>query len=526
MNESGVGSRGGSGAEVSIPHLRKKGSATQLIVEGKPFLILGGELHNSSSSSLAYMRPIWQRIKDLNFNTVLAPVSWELIEPEEGRFDFTLVDGLIHEARRRELRLVFLWFGSWKNGMSSYVPLWVKRDTNRFPRVRLQDNKTVEVLSTFSETNARADAAAFAALMRHIRAVDGDSHTVIMVQVENEVGILKDSRDRSEAANEAFAAAVPDALLTYLNNNRAELVPELRERWDAAGARTVGTWEEMFGRGPETDEIFMAWNYARYIDSVAAAGKEGYALPLFVNAWLNTQSKHGEWPTGGPLPHTMDIWLAGAPHLDLLTPDIYHPDFAKWCALYTRRGNPLFIPEMHHQANGARNVFYAIGHHDAIGTSPFAFDAITDPLEAPLGKSYEALSSLSPLILEHQGLNRMIGVLLDAENPSVTHELGGYKLTISLDAIFDYKAEIGYGLIIATGPDSFVGAGSGFQVSFQPIDPAQGKVGIGSVDEGEYRQGKWIAGRRLNGDENDQGNHWRFNNKKIHTLRCRVYSYS
>src|SRR5690348_12954088 len=187
------------------PYLHKQGSATQLIVDGKPFLILGGELHNSSSSNLEYMRPIWERLVALKLNCVLAPVSWELIEPEEGRFDFTLVDGLIQDARRYDLRLIFLWFGSWKNGMSSYIPVWMKQDYHRFPRIKIRDGQTVEVLSTLAEANWQADARAFASLMRHIRGVDGNHHTVIMIQVENEVGVLGDSRDRSETANRAFA---------------------------------------------------------------------------------------------------------------------------------------------------------------------------------------------------------------------------------------------------------------------------------------------------------------------------------
>src|SRR3954470_17244779 len=194
---------------ITTPHLRKHGSATQLIVDGKPFLVLGGELHNSSASNIEYMRPIWERMVALNLNTVLATVAWEQIEPVEGSFDFALVDGLIHAARRHDLRLIMLWFGSWKNGVSSYVPAWVKRDYRRFPLAKLESGRTAAVLSTFAEANWQADARAFAALMQHIRAVDGEAQTVIMVQVENEVGLLGAARDHSEAANRAFAAPVP-----------------------------------------------------------------------------------------------------------------------------------------------------------------------------------------------------------------------------------------------------------------------------------------------------------------------------
>ncbi len=511
------------GRSERVPYLQKQGNATQLYVDGSPFLILGGELHNSSSSSIEYMKPIWERMVDLNFNTVLAPVSWELIEPEEGHFDFALVDGLIQDARRYNLRLVFLWFGSWKNGMSSYVPLWVKKDYRRFPRVQINAGETVEVLSTLAEANWQADARAFAALMRHIRDVDGDDHTVIMVQVENEVGVLGDSRDRSEAASRAFAGQIPQELLQHVQQR--ELVPELRERWEQAGRKTSGTWEEVFGAGPETDEIFMAWHYARYVDHVAAAGKAEYDIPMYVNAWLSSpELQPGDWPSGGPLPHTMDVWLAGAPHIDMLTPDIYQPNFEEWCEKYTQHGNPLFIPEMRHGDDGARNIFYAIGQHEAIGTSPFAVDSIEDPKNSALSASYRALQQVASVILAHQGANNMVGFLLDEEHPNATRVLGAYELEIALDAVFQYKAELGYGLVIATGSGEFVGVGSGFCVTFRPISGV-GHVGLGAVDEGEFRNGKWIAGRRLNGDENAQGLKWRFGIQRISIERCTVYNY-
>lgn len=496
-------------AQGSIPHLEKRGTATQLIVDGKPFLVLGGELHNSSSSDLAYMEPIWPKMVALHFNTVLAGLSWELVEPEQGHYDFRLVDGLIDGARRNNLRLVFLWFGSWKNGMSSYIPLWVKKDYRRFGRAKILDGKTTEVLSTLTPANWQADAKAFSALMRHIREVDGNDHTVIMMQVENEVGVLGDSRDRSEAANRAFAQPVPETLLKALG-----------------GSHAPGTWEQVFGAGAATDEKFMAWNYASYVDKVAAAGKAEYALPMYANTWLSNQDgKPGDWPSGGPEPHVMDIWRAAAPHLDILSPDIYQPNFAEWCGRYVHGGNPLFIPEMRASEDGARDVFYAIGAHDAIGTSPFAVDSIPNPENSPLSKSYAILSQIAPLILEHQGKQETTGFLLDKQHPTVSVELGGYELQISLDSIFGSTAETGYGIIISTEPDQFVGAGSGFHVAFSPPKGGAGIVGIGMVDEGSFTNGKWIAGRRLNGDENAQGQHWRFPPRQLSIEHCQVYRY-
>jgi beta-galactosidase GanA len=196
-------------SSTNIPHLEKQGTAAQLIVDGRPFLGLGAELNNSSASSIEYLRPLWPIIAATNLNTVLATVSWELMEPEEGRFDFSLVDGLIQDARRYNVRLILLWFGSWKNGKSTYQPVWVKTNQQRFPLVQDETGKGLPTLSTLSDANRDADSQAFAALMKHIREIDGEAHTVIMIQVENEVGVLGPSRDHSRIANSAFAAPVP-----------------------------------------------------------------------------------------------------------------------------------------------------------------------------------------------------------------------------------------------------------------------------------------------------------------------------
>jgi hypothetical protein len=511
-------------------------------------LIIGGELHNSSASSLAYMEPIWARLTALHLNTVLAVVSWELVEPQEGVFDFTLVDGLIRQAREHDLRLVLLWFGTWKNGMSSYAPAWVKRDYRRFPRVQVGCAQTVEILSTFSTETRDADARAFAALLGHLKEIDGREQTVIMVQVQNEVGVLGDSRDRSALANAAFGEPVPPELMAHLQEHRPELGSGLQQRWQANGFKTEGCWEEVFGSGPETDELFMAWHYARYIDAVAAAGKAQYSLPMFANAWLSSLGstpggwasggqKPGEWPSGGPLPHTLDIWQAGAPHIDFLAPDIYQPNFRAWCRQYTRRGNPLFIPEMRRTELGARQVFYALGEHDAMGVSPFAIDSVEPSEDNPLQRSYAVLRQIAPLILEHQGQQGMVGFLLDEAQPTVTRKLGGYALEIELDQGFGQSAERGAGLIMALGADEFLGAGFGFRVRFKGRPPGPALAGIVAVDEGRYQDGQWVSGRRLNGDETGRGNWWRFydypsadsrpfaNRLATGISRCTVYRY-
>ncbi len=516
-----------------IPHLEKHGTATQLVVDGKPFLMLGGELYNSSSSSLEYMRPVWPHLATVPLNTVLTPLSWELIEPREGQFDFGLVDGLIQGARQSNLRIVFLWLASWKNGMSSYPPIWVKQDTQRFPRVIEKDGNPVEILSPLGKASMEADAHAFAAVMHHIREVDGDAHTVLMMQVENEVGVLGDSRDRSPAANRAYAGQVPKELMNYLQQHRDTLIPEFRQIWQAAGAKTSGTWEEVFGPGPETDKIFMAWNYGRYIQSVTAAGKAEYPIPMYVNTWLaGPKAVPGQYPSGGPLPDVIDVWKAAGTAIDLYSPDIYAPNFEEWCERYHRGGNALFIPEARNGMRGGAQVFYAVGQHEALGFSPFGIDFFVDkerPTEIDtdndLGKSYEVLMNIAPVLLQHQGKGETAGFLLDQDHPQTTLELNGYKLEVRLDNAFEADAKRGFGLVVALGPDEFLGAGKGFCISFSPKTAGPDHVGISYVDEGAYSGGVWVPGRRLNGDEDEQGKCWRFIPPRIHIEKAVLYQY-
>ena len=305
-----------------IPHLRQQGTATQLIVDDEPFLILGGELGNSSTSNLDYMKSQWPKLVKLNLNTVLAPVYWDLIESQEGAFDFALVDALVQDARRHNLRLVLLWFASFKNSMSCYAPIWIKTNQQRFPRAQDKEGRGMEILTVFSDENCAADARAFAALMRHLRQVDGEKHTVIMVQVENEMGMIPEARDYCNAANDLFNKPVPKELMEYLVQHKDTLIPEFRKVWAEAGFKTSGTWEEVFGKGLGTDEIFMAWHYARYTNRVVEAGKAEYPLPMFVNAALiRPNYQPGQYPSAGPLPHIMDIWRAGGPRIDFFSPD-------------------------------------------------------------------------------------------------------------------------------------------------------------------------------------------------------------
>jgi beta-galactosidase GanA len=523
-------------AQPQTPHLEQRGQATQLIVDGKPWLMLSGELFNSSSSSLDYMKPEWKQLADMGLNTVLTPVSWELIEPKEGAYDFALVDGLLQQAREQHMHIVFLWLAAWKNGMSGYPPVWVKQDLKRFPRAMQHGNPT-PILSTFSPALREADARAFAALMAHLRTADAQDHTVLMMQVENEVGILGASRDHSEVANRAFAGPVPDQLTTYLVAHHQTLNQELRLLWEQNGAKTHGSWTEIFGDSERADEIFMAWQYGRYVQSVAAEGKRAYALPMYANAWLGgTDTPPGDYPSGGPQPRVIDVWKAAGSGLDMLSPDLYAADFMGWCMRYHRPDNPLFIPETVGGSAGAANVFYAFGEHAALGFSPFAIDAGLHGESGPnaetlakgradLAGSYQVLAQLIPELAAAQSAGQVHGFILDKTHPTVDFVMQGMTVHVTLDEIFGSHADNGYGLILEEKPDTFLGAGKGFRVSFTPRDPNAPQVGLASIDEGRFESGSWVPGRRLNGDEDDQGNMWRFDPRQMHIERAVLYHY-
>ena len=495
-------------AETPMPALRHD----RLIVDGKPWLILGGELANSSSSSRAYMAERWGKLRALHLNTVLTPVSWELIEPTEGKFDFSLVDGLIADARAHDLRLVLLWFGSWKNSMSTYVPAWVKHDSTRFPRARTADGKAVDILTPFSPTTAAADARAFEALMRHLAEAD-QARTVIAIQVENEIGMIPEPRDHSALAEAAWKQPVPKGL---------------------AGAGK--SWTEAYGA--DADEAFMAWGFGRFVEQVASAGKRAYPLPLYLNAALprpNAMPGKG-YPAAGPLPNLAQVWRAAAPSIDLIEPDIYFPNFVEWTRNYATLPQPLFIPEANNAgaAESPANALFAIGQLGAFGFSPFSIDKL-DPIQGKsLSDLYVLLKKLAPLILERQGTGRIAGLRapISFDGKADLADQGFTMAEERMTARFidpwtprdKQQPETHGAIVLDLGGDEYLVAGRGVTITFAPAD-GNGASGIERIDEGDFVNGQWVPGRRLNGDESHQGRHLRLPPDGYSIQRIKLYHY-
>jgi hypothetical protein len=407
----------------------------------------------------------------------------------------------------------------------------VKRDFQRFPRaqivggswpvfgfgqprVQITGSRSIELLSPLSDAARDADARAFAALMRHVKDADGERHTVIAIQVENEVGMQGDTRDRSPAANKAFEGSVPKELMDYLQQHKDTLIPVLRQVWEAAGFRTSGTWEEVFGKVRATDEIFMAWSFARYINRVVEAGKAEYPIPMITNCPQDGFGKapaplRGGGQSGGAMPDAMDVWRAGAPRIDLFAADIYSPDFVGFCARYSQSGNPLFIAET--RGDMEAKAIYAFGRHDAIGLSLMGVERSPTP-EPDMIRGFDLIDQLAPLITKHQGNGTMSAVLLGADDPPRKVQVGNYTMEVARmrprvvpGAPPAPPPGFAAAIFIAAGPDEFYAAGTEVTVTFAPNAPGPEHAGIGTVEEGVLVDGRWVPSRQIAGDETGEG---------------------
>lgn len=544
--------------------LQKQGTATQLVVHGMPFLILGGELGNSSAACPQDIERIFPKLKKMGLNTVLVPVYWDLTEPVEGQFDFTLTDKALQQARENDLKIVFLWFGAWKNSMSCYAPLWFKENHKKYPRAYTQSGKPLEIASAFSEAVYEADHHAFSQWMQHIATVDKEEGTVIMIQIENEIGMLEDARDYSREANKIFNAPVPAEFMTYLQKNKKALHPQMLKKWESQGCKKQGYWQEVFGADIYTDEIFMAWHYAKYVEGLAQTARSIYNIPLYVNAAMNSRGrKPGEYPSTGPLAHLIDVWHCGAPSIDILAPDLYDNGFTDWVARYKLHNNPLFIPEIRLTDNNSVRAFYIFGEHDAIGISPFSIEDGSDSPNSPLVQSYAKLTELMPLLTKYQGKGLMKGLLFDSENKE--RIIADDDLTITARHFFtlpwDPRATNGSiwpeggGILLKLSKNEYIVAGSGIVLEFAKTSEKQTiekqkqlgedgfalrndqiktkhdkfkgmRCGIGYVDEVKVdKDGKLHYVRRLNGDQDHQGRHVRISVGDFKILHVQLYEY-
>ena len=507
-----------------LPRLVEQDGRYALLVDGKPFTVLAVQAHNSSNYPGALPK-VWAAVKDAHANTLEIPVAWEQIEPVEGRFDFGYVDTLVAEARRNGVRLVLLWFGTWKNTGPAYTPEWVKFDDSRFPRMLGRDGKASYCLSPLGEQTLAADKKAFVALMRHLKQIDEAQRTVIMVQVENEVGTYGTVRDFAPRGEAAFRQPVPAAVLA-------------RKKPPVPGAAS-GTWSEVYG--PYADEYFHAWAVASYIEEIAKAGRAEYDLPMYVNNALRDPLEplapwKGNFASGGPTYDVIDIYKAAAPHVDIAGPDLYAPQSNSVAATldkFQRPDNALFVPEMGNAATYARYVYRILGR-GAIGVAPFGIDYAdysnyplgskrTDKtMVEPFGTIYAAFAPLARQWGRWALEGRTYGIAEGDDRKPQSLVLKDWGVaasfrewqfgTMGADAKEeDYPPGTatpnGGAAFARIGDDEFIVIGQHVRLHFWPAGANEGKrFMFARVEEGRFdAQGRWQMERNWNGDQVDHG---------------------
>lgn len=532
------------------PYLENKNGKKVLMVNEKPFIMIAGEVHNSSASNAKFMEPIWEKADALNLNTVLLPIYWELFEPVEGEFDFSLVDALIFQAREHRKKIGFLWFGAWKNAQCYYAPEWVKCDLQRFERAQLEAGKNFKVLenvhglsyttlSAFCEETKCADAKAFAKLMEHIRHVDGTEHTVITMQVENETGLLGEAREHGQTAEEKFLSPVPEPFIQYLEDVYDRLTPELKSAIITKEEIKSGkNWSMIFGEMAE--EVFQAYYTAEFVEAVAKAGKDVYQLPMIVNCWLDKGQKAGKYPTGGPVAKLLPIWKYAAPSIDIYGPDIYIPAFWQTCDTYVKEGNPLYIAECATHSYAGIRELYAIGNYHGICYSPFGFEDIGQPFTMMQGmlfgmdtedellktpqnpeeyaKINELLTGMIPLLGEAYGTKRLQASISEkGKNENLSFSAYDYEIFFESGFL---QTKSGACLVLEQDETNFyvIVKDCGMAVKSKKADAPY--TDFLSVEEGHFSEGAFVAECRLNGDEITT-----MVFEGVHLLKIKLFSY-
>jgi hypothetical protein len=509
-------------AAAPIPELVQKDGRYALMVDGAPFVMFGGQAQNSSNYPLA-LKKVWPAIKDMNANTLEIPVAWEQIEQVEGRFDFSYVDTLVAEARKNKVRLVLLWFGTWKNTGPSYAPEWVKLNNQRFPRMLDKEGKPIYCLSPQGEETLKADKRAFVALMEHIKKIDSVDRTVIMMQVENEVGTYGYARDYGQKAEALFNQPVP-----------AEV---LKHKKSPVALAASGTWKQVYG--DYADEYFHAYSIASYIGEIAKAGRAVYNLPMYVNNSIRDALENPIKPwnknfaSGGPTFDVIEIYRAAAPAIDFLAPDIYSHDSKKFAATldkFQRPDNALAVPEMGNAPDYVRYSYLVLGR-GAINFSPFGIDysdysnfplghkAADKTMVEPFGKIFAAFRPMERQWSKWAFEGRTYGVAEGDDRQPQTVAMKGWKATISFrEWQFGEREYFKNVTDLPAGTDKPNGGVSIAQISDNEfiivgqharvkIDHAEGKPTMWArVEEGYYdKSGKWIMERNWNGDQTDYG---------------------
>ncbi len=494
-------------------------------VNGKDFFSIGGQVNNSTSYSPEKVDYACKLCKDLKLNTVAMPVFWESFEPEENKFDKTMLHNLIDNANKYDLKLVVLWFGTWKNGNSHYAPRWVKLDRKRFRWAKGTDGLPVATLSPHCEETKQSDKKAFVELCKSIKAYD-NKDTVISVQVENEPGLIGTSRDYDESVTKLLNDEVPEIVAKHYNKS--------------------GTWEDLFGK--DAGEFLTCYEIATFVDEIASAGKEILPLPMYTNVWIGEMYNHvpgSNYPSGGAVCKTLDLFRLCSPNLDTIAPDIYLQDRDSWDLMNATYGDgkqPYYLPESLGSGLGVTHAMKAVAEHNMCGVHYFGIDMYVQPDGTVLDMVKEGLEALTilsnskHLIEQYQGTGKLFAVGQFEGMSSQYINFGDYIGNVRFmnnKSLFSPPTPTGMdnrhlanpcatdrakGFIVYAGEGLFYLTGAHYKLMLFPMGTVEQSTGAAhsadflnvrtmpflSVCEGYFdNDGEYIVTNRRNGDEVD-----------------------
>jgi hypothetical protein len=468
-----------------IAHFEELNGRKAFFVDGKPFIILGLQWDCDGCYTPEDMDPFFEHGEKMGLNTASLLLYWKEIEPVKGEYRFEMLDHRIEMARKHNMKIVLVWFGSYKNGNLTYAPDYIRFDHKTYTKVIDKHGKvhTNFCCPTARETHRR-DELALIEVFKHLKEVDSETHTVILFQMENETGIFGTDRCYCGSCNEE-----------YKKND----------------------YEKEYG--VRAGEYFTAQCIAEYCDSLTKTVKDIYPLPVYMNAWLNkvhANERAGfDYPNGGPVPDVLEMYFKTIKYIDCIAPDIYQfsrRDFEYFCKAYSIHNNPLFIPEC---ATGmgtrtARNIFYAIGDYAAFGYDPWAINRccpgfMTTPLVTTvdgrwsdeayeLHKSYKVINdAMEPIVMAQNTPNIKTIVQEEGEN-GILLKFGD----IDAEVTYEHPANTARGLVIRRSKDEFIVIGGGFHIRFSREGGK--KVSIATVESGKFEGEKWVSSHVLSSE--------------------------
>jgi len=296
-----------------MPHFEAVAGHKVLYVDGRPFTVLAVEIpwwdliygrYKETENAYDNLYPAAEKV---GLNTLKVPIKWSMVEPERGVYDFSYVDHARSMAEKNHLKLVLNWFGHYASGDGTiygnlagelYAPMYIVKDEQTYPRAVDGDSVIHHNAASYDyEPIIEREIRAFRAFMQHIKQVDSQPRTILMIQVENEIAVFgvdrrnpKMWRDHSPAANKRFA-----------------------------------------DHGISDDLKFSAWDLSyNWIRRITDAGAEVYPIPFFHNY---VGGEIADWMVGGAPGEDVQTYLQNCPNVSFIGVNSYF--CAQWRPNYS-----------------------------------------------------------------------------------------------------------------------------------------------------------------------------------------------